>query len=558
MSSTNFGQCLDTIQSNSTLWHTGGTDFNGHTVTNVSQLLGMTYRMCLAQCGSAPEAFKFSSFSTQFSSFMLPFLALTAQLPFGASNYGDNFSTIMLTIGSPTLAIFSLMITVLNSRWIKRRFARISYPNSEQAVIILNNLQQSLLRVEKSTLDCRPPLLASRIVLAKNDQWWQRGAAALTFTHTWSMANIASVGWAVIAYVFTIASMDPTSMKIIGPAVACAWLWLLPLVVGWLQTSPNCDEVKIRTKLASLNQMVYIPGRGNDPAEPPVLAREITDQCAIEVWPPHRHGASPEDSDTYDEGRSPPFFNYARVFPWARSVEQIARGFEAASLRASERLTVNGSPWTTSERAGLIHISNRIGSAQAVANYIELEGKSQATCWAPEVWRRVIYASIVACTVQWLSTGPAIMAAWMTPTVGLGCHSASFLLHGVVATASFAIILLGVVVEQFYHSTNPHSYSLSASSHARYLTLSGLCRRIGKILAWSNGGLFIALDLLRFANIFDNCFCGSAVFGLGVNHGYNTVLYDHSMHFVNWWIASIVFATTAAFLFWISIFVLRA
>jgi hypothetical protein len=153
---------------------------------------------------------------------------------------------------------------------------------------ILNNLQQSPLRVEKTSWDGRLPLLASQIVLAENDQWWQRGAAKLAFTHTWTMANIASVGWAVIAYVFTIASMDPSALKVIGPAVACAWLWLLPLVVGWLQTSPNCDEAKLRVRVRSLNQTAYIPGPGDDPAEPPVLARGITNDCAIDIWPLHR------------------------------------------------------------------------------------------------------------------------------------------------------------------------------------------------------------------------------------------------------------------------------
>jgi hypothetical protein len=69
--------------------------------------------------------------------------------------------------------------------------------------------------------------------------------------------------------------------------------------------------------------------------------------------------------------------------------------------------------------------------------------------------------------------------------------------------------------------------------------------------------MFIGLDLLRFANIFDNCFCGSSVFGRGVHYAYNVVLYDPSMHFVNWWIASVSLATTAALSLWIAVFVLK-
>ncbi|KAJ6538101.1 hypothetical protein B0H19DRAFT_861515, partial [Mycena capillaripes] len=543
MSSTNFEQCLATIMATDALWRTGGTDLNGNLVANKSQVVGMTYAMCVTQCGTAPEAFNFPSFSTQFSSFMLPFLALTAQLPFGATNHIDNFSTIMLTIGSPTLAIFSLVITVCNSRWIKWRFERISYPNSNHAVIILDNLQESLLRVNKTSLDGRP-LLASQIVLPENDQWWQRGADVLAFTQTWSMTNIASVGWAVIAYIFTIASMDPSNMNVIGPAVACAWIWLLPVVVGWLQTSPNCDEAKIRTKIAALNEIRYICQPGDDPAAPPVPVRDSTAECAIEVWPLH--------SDTCDECRSPPFYNFARVFSWGRSVEEIALSFEAASIRASNRLTVDGSQWTHSVPGAVsvldpgtvsVRDPNRSGKAEDVAKYIEPQGHPQPQCWTPGVWRRVAYSSVVACAVQWSCTGSAVLAAWMTPTVGLGCHSASFLLYGALSTISFIIIMAGVVTQQRHHVTNPLSHSLSPSAHRRYARLSILCRRVGKTMAWVNACLFITLDLLRFSNIFGNCFCGSSVFGLGVNRAYNIVTYDSSMHFENWWIAAIALAS---------------
>jgi hypothetical protein len=99
-------------------------------------------------------------------------------------------------------------------------------------------------------------------------------------------------------------------------------------------------------------------------------------------------------------------------------VEQIAQAFEAAAGRARKRVAVNGSPWTNSE--GAIHPSNRTGDAAGVEKYIEREDQRPANCWAPDVWRRLIYAAIVACIVQWSSTGSALLAAWMTPTVGLG------------------------------------------------------------------------------------------------------------------------------------------
>ncbi|KAJ7898067.1 hypothetical protein B0H13DRAFT_1623304 [Mycena leptocephala] len=548
MSFRNFGQCLASVQANPTLWRTGGTDASGNLVDDASRAVGLTYSMCVSQCGSAPMPFSFETFSTQFSSFMLPFLALTAQLPFSAPNRFDNFATIMLTIGSPTLGIFSLMITIFNSRWIKWRFARIAYPNSDQAVIVLDNLQGSLLRVKQRSFDGRLPLLAAQIVLPQNDQWWQRGAATLAFTQTWSISNIASVCWAIIAYIFTIVSANNG----MGFAVACAWIWLLPLVVGWLQTSPNCDEVKLRAKVATLNETAYIScyrDLAPTSATGGSTRRENICQWLSEL-------TKPIDWDTFDESRSPPFYNYARMFSWARSVEEIAVAFEAASIRASKRQTVNGSLWKPSTPGSTsVFPCNRIGKAEEVVIYILPEGQPQLhdKCWAPGVWRRVSYSAIVASAVQWSCTGSAVLVAWMIPTVGLGCHSASFLLHGSLSMISFTMILAGEIITQCHRTINPQSHSLSSPSHIRHVNLSALCRRI---IAWVNACMFIALGLIGFANLFDNCFCSSAVMSRGVHNAFNVIVVEGEGA-KPVMIACVAFATTAAFSLWIIVFILR-
>ncbi|KAJ7596010.1 hypothetical protein C8J56DRAFT_1022428 [Mycena floridula] len=559
MSPTNFDVCFARIQGDETLWRTGGTDILGHPITNVSDLFGINYKMCVSQCGAAPEAFSFPAFSTQFSSFMLPFLALTAQLPFGATNSADNFSTIALTIGSPTLAIFSLIITVLNSRWLKRRFARISYPNTNYAVTVLINLQQSLLRVEtEDSNGC--PLLASLIVLPQNDQWWRRGAETLMFTHTWSMVNIATVMWAIIAYLLTVTSMDPKSFKVIGPAVACAWLWLLPLVVGWFQTSPNCDEAMLKLKVAGLNETVYIAVGDKGSTDPPKLVREGAGRFAIEVWPPRRSNEIKPgkifrqyltDFDMSDESRSPPFYNYSRVFSWARAAEKVASGFEAASFQAGRREPVTGSAeWTNSDHRGSdVHSDNRVGNAVGIREYIDFG--QQASRWGPEVWTRFGYSAVMACIFQWTSVGSAVFAAWMTPAVGLGCHSGSFIVYGALSTFAFFMILVGEVLQQFYHPTTSH---LRVHKSMGFFAL--VCRRIGKITAWSNAIIFIVVDILAFANVLDNCYCDSSVMGLGSDHGYNLLIYNPSMDILSWWVGAVIVSTISAIVFWFSIFTL--
>jgi hypothetical protein len=108
------------------------------------------------------------------------------------------------------------------------------------------------------------------------------------------MSNIATVMWAIVAYILTVSSMDPKasgSLHIIGPAIACAWLWLLPLVVGWMQISPNCDEAKLKKELAMLNEAMFIAVGDSGSTASPALARECTNRFPIEVWPPRRSNA---------------------------------------------------------------------------------------------------------------------------------------------------------------------------------------------------------------------------------------------------------------------------
>ena len=177
---TNFDICLAKVQ-NGTFGvglDVGGTDDRGYPV-NVSLATGITYSLCVQACGGGQEPFQWSIFSQQFSAWLLPWLALVSQLPFGANDKLDNLDSVLLTVGSPTLAAYSLTLTVLNSRWVTRRFARYTYPNARNAIRILSSLQQSPIRVVKEG-----GLLASLIVLPQNDEWWTELSEWIDYTHT--------------------------------------------------------------------------------------------------------------------------------------------------------------------------------------------------------------------------------------------------------------------------------------------------------------------------------------------------------------------------------------
>ncbi|KAG1751845.1 hypothetical protein EDB19DRAFT_1903798 [Suillus lakei] len=120
----NFNQCLhDIVQDASTTQNfTGLLNGDGDPVSNLSDATSISYSVCTSRCGTGQEPFQWSVFSQEFSAWLLPNLALISQLPFGAQYRIDNLMSAVLTIGSPALAGYSLFITLLNSRWINRRF----------------------------------------------------------------------------------------------------------------------------------------------------------------------------------------------------------------------------------------------------------------------------------------------------------------------------------------------------------------------------------------------------------------------------------------------------
>lgn len=60
---------------------------------DIAQAAGMSYTTCKEQCGRGPESFAWGTFAQQFSAWLLPWLALVSQLPFGAASKHqlDNF-----------------------------------------------------------------------------------------------------------------------------------------------------------------------------------------------------------------------------------------------------------------------------------------------------------------------------------------------------------------------------------------------------------------------------------------------------------------------------------
>ena len=315
MSPSNLQLCLADVNAGK-FGEVGGTDNHGNPL-NPSQATALTYDLCVSACGAGQEAFDWSIFSQQFASWLLPWLSLLSQLPFGAHNKLQNFESVILALGSPTLAVYSLALTVFNGHWIRRRFKQYNWPSTPHVIKVFTYLQYAPIVVDNGD-----GLLLS---LIENDAWWKDLASHLNYTHTWSISAATSIIWVVIAYLFTVVDSVGggnirTSINANGQSVGDLWMWLLSVVIGWLQLSPKSDSKKLLRAFDKANETAYVV----DYEDNVVRVNSTSPRRAI--W------MRQETSDNLqkDEHCTIPIHNYARFLPWLRGVEEIASAFDTA------------------------------------------------------------------------------------------------------------------------------------------------------------------------------------------------------------------------------------
>ena len=381
-----FSACLQNVLNSGSL--EGTVDTNGNPTTNISLITGLTYDRCVADCGSGPSDFDWPTFSQEFTSWLLPWLALISQLPYGTRDTLSNFLAVILTVGSPTLAAYSLALAVISNRWMIKRFGRSTYRNTRLAAQTLSNLQQV-------SLDLPPEehVLPSLIVLKQNGIWWQRLAHGLDYpVPKWTLAAIMSVLYVALADSFTWINTlsGPLPVVVInatGESISSLWLCFLPIVIGNLQLSPKSDLDRIRKAFNQANSSFYIatedglpePGRGS---------------LLINIRTAYR------DAIDEDELCSAPVFFYARAFKWIRLVGKVTDGFDAASRHERDHHT-SGAPPT---------------KRQDVINYCKNEDQIHEHRY--EMYSIFLRSAFLAIFLQWGTTGAAIMAMFLTPTIG--------------------------------------------------------------------------------------------------------------------------------------------
>lgn len=191
--------------------------------------------------GEMCQAFDFADFSTTFTNFLLPWLALTAQLPYETGSPWSSIMSFCLALGSPALITYSLTLTMLNRSWIRKRFDALAKKCQEQQVqtryhgyrervraaqYLLQEAQQVPLRASQER-----GWLSSLVVSGENQDWWLRLRNALKTTRRGvTVSLVAQILAAVIAWILTITSGfiallgDRTAALDISSGSLWAWL----------------------------------------------------------------------------------------------------------------------------------------------------------------------------------------------------------------------------------------------------------------------------------------------------------------------------------------------
>jgi len=365
----------------------------------------------------------------------------------------------------------------------------------------------------------RPELLASLIVLPENDKWWECLVDRLEQTHTWTIAAATSIVWVIIAFVFTIVDSFTNLGKDInstGQGVGSLWLWLIPIVVGWLWI-PVCSYDKLKAAIDKANDLAFV---ATDIGIPTRVYDHSHDQ-AIKM-------SESTEVLTRDAVRTTPVFNYARIWEWWRAVEVIAQAFERAGGNAENHVPVHGTPdqWVLSSRGRLAVLpENRTGTVEQVQVYCGFPDVGEV----PEqpvpsgVWGRIFIASVFALGLQWGITGSAVITMVFTPTTGLGCRSGAYILYGMVSTmiwlglllssylAHCAVMWCDGVPEPGFNSAN------LAKGLATFL------RRLSIFAAGCNAVGIVLACVFQFSNFYSTCYCNSSVLGRGSKAAYNII-----------------------------------
>ena len=249
-------------------------DQQGRPTGNLANAWGISYDSCKVLCGTEDNGgyYDWNFLSQGVSSWLIPWLALTAQLPFETKDKTTNFIALLLALGSPALAAYSLALTILDARRINQKFRQIKEdsqtlhrPLQIKAVKAARFILTEMQHVPIQIFNGRRREISQLIVNPDNWALWCSLRQKLLITkRKWTYSLYAQVGWVCISQVlaiidfFTSASSD--SSIGIGLAINSLWLWMIPIVLGWVYVGNQTSAESIKNALTEVD----VPALGSE------------------------------------------------------------------------------------------------------------------------------------------------------------------------------------------------------------------------------------------------------------------------------------------------------
>ncbi|KAK1980889.1 hypothetical protein LZ30DRAFT_593851 [Colletotrichum cereale] len=529
---------------------------------------GISIRLCKDYCGrdKLNMVTSFNRLASSSTNYLLPWLALTAQLPYETGSTEADIISVCVGLGSPVLMTFSLMMTILNKRWIRKRFRNLAgkcdgngfaqmKSRVKSARVIAEEAQQAPTRLLQ-----KDGWLARLVVLDRNTAWWSEAANSLKSTRRGPTLSLyAQLSVAVIAWVLTATGSLQTKVGDTEEALVLSagslWIWLVPVIIGWILVGTQNKKDTVRDAFKSANNRIGVENEetGIEVIDENSATLADPDTRCVNAPPPFTKTRQPGkslgifDVDGFQRQQGP-VFNYARSISWLNFADRMYLTFEAATDRMKKQRDILTQPSTTKD--DFVRISADCGLAPDVCTHADgsmgrrrqlraLEGpeshelgeyhshelveytslSEMSPVAMSTFWRHVVFSMLVALALHWGTTGWAIYMSYETVVKGLGCRSGSYVIYGIVATASCAAMLLSAWLSHFamrgYQNTQKATGYLQLCGAVAVVT-----RLLGQFLLVCNTLWLLIISIFELIGFFDSCYCAGTQLSKGLDHGW--------------------------------------
>ncbi|KAF8172536.1 hypothetical protein K438DRAFT_1981387 [Mycena galopus ATCC 62051] len=523
------------------------------TIQATPEIWGITYEACQAQCGMdvLVQSVDFYSAAIPLTTWLLPWIALIAQLPFEAEGWMDLLSA-CLCVGSPVLATYSLALTALNRGYIAAEFQRLAETAKEntnkdyryldkrisEAEFILQESQQCPMRANQ-----RNGELAGLIVLPDRENFWESAAKDLKNTRRdFTYSFLAQVVLAFVTYLISFTAVRAVHDSLGSPDVglqfasSSVWSWMFPIVFGYIRVGSQYKAGAIKAALTSNpiisqreesvgveilyqkglrpNANLYAPSPKSDSAVPPTGSDhpEINNSPDIPLASTsYLTVPTVAGGQDLSSSRPTPPESTITLVPPANGIADAAAAELDHVVYPSTGMDVGGDErgedpifnYARTLTWFAIPVTAATVEDAAAGCHVQLHADLPAFKFWSQITSKAIhhmfYAALLALFLQWNTTGAAMFVAYRTPAIGLGYRSGSYLIYGVASTIAWLLLRL----EQ----------DLERKEGVGFLGgVAVLSRVTAKAIAIANAMWLIASSVLEDIGTFQTCWCQTCAF----------------------------------------------